>query len=434
MHPDRHTHRSSRYGQTGRNALMLIIACSFWLPAFAAAQDLSEIAPGEILEVEFLTSYTPDEIREENSALFADAGLPQAEYTVDHYMVYFRSTDFDGSPARIRSQMFVPHFSDPTERPVFVFAAGTTGVSEKCAPIIEIPELNRWGSYRANMLAYGGAGIITIFPEYLGFGDPLTSQRYFNKVVEAHVLLDAARAVYAFFRNHGDTEGSNSLVAPSEALFLGGYSQGGHAAHAAADLQPVYAPEISITGLIGFGQTNDIAMLMREMPYYSPYIIFSLSEVYGPDIINPADYLQPEWMGTFDADIQGLCVEEFQYHYPRDGSRLFTPDFYDALHYDLEGYRMSRKFPEMARVLRENRAGFTGHGIPSLVIHGEKDIIVSISAQERFVQALRRGGSEVQFEILPGARHRDVRPFGFQLSVDWMEQANVLPMSENQAE
>jgi len=377
--------------------------------------QLPAMEPGTLLNIEFLDSYTAEAIQQENEVLFEKAGVPDPRYEVDHYLLHFQSTDLDGSTARIRAQLFVPRFPEPAEAPVYVFGAGTTGVSEKCAPIVEIPAVNRWGHFRANMLAYAGEGIITIFPEYLGFGDPETPQRYFSKVAEAHVMLDAARATYAFF------EQGNTAARPSKALFIGGFSQGGHAAHSAADLQPSYAPELTITGLIGYGQTNDVAMLMREMAYYSPYIIYTYAEIYGRERIDPAEYLLPKWIATLEEDIHGLCVEEFQHHYPRDGSELFTPDFYAALHADTEGFRLARSFPEMARALRENRAGFEGHGLPSLVLHGEGDIIVSVAAQERFVAALCRGGSAVQFEILPEARHRDVRPDGFEYSVSWMK-------------
>lgn len=385
---------------------------------------LAPLQPGEILHVEFLESFTKAEIEARGDWLFGTSGIPEAHNAADLYLIHFRSTDVDGTPVPVRAQLFIPVLdtadsSAPVARPVHVFGAGTTGLSEKCAPIIEVPVLNRWGDFRSNMLAYAGRGIISIFPEYLGFGSPDIPQRYFSKVAEAHVMLDAARAVYNFYADAA-AEGNSPAVIPSGDLFLAGFSQGGHAAHAGADLQPVYAPELEITGLIGFGQTNDVAMLMREMAYYSPYIIHSYAEIYGRDRIDPADYLLPRWMDSFEQDIMGLCVEEFQFHYPRDGKTLFTPEFYRALHNDLEHELMSRTFPDMAEVLHENRAGFDGHGLPTLVIHGTDDIIVSTAAQDRFVEALRRGGSEVTYTIIQGARHRDVRPMGFEKSVDWM--------------
>lgn len=392
-------------------------------------EDLVMLEPGDILYVEFLESFSASEIEARGDWLFGNAGIPEAHNAADLYLIHFRSTDVDGTPVPVRAQLFIPVLDNsdsgssgsgaPAARPVHVFGAGTTGLSEKCAPIIEVPVENRWGDFRSNMLAYAGREIISIFPEYLGFGIPDMPQRYFSKVAEAHVMLDAARAVRNFYADAA-AEGNAPGVIPSGDLFLSGFSQGGHAAHAAADLQPEYAPEIEITGLIGFGQTNDVAMLMREMAYYSPYIIHTYAEIYGKDRIDPADYLLPRWMDSFEQDIMGLCVEEFQFHYPRDGKTLFTPEFYEALHNDLEHELMSETFPEMAEVLRENRAGFDGHGLPTLVIHGTDDIIVSTAAQDRFVEALRHGGSEVSYIIISGARHRDVRTMGFEDSVDWM--------------
>ena len=121
-------------------------------------------------------------------------------------------------------------------------------------------------------------------------------------------------------------------------------------------------------------------------------------------------------MVTFEQDIYGLCVEEFQFHYPRDGAELFTPEFWRAL--TIGG--MEERFPVMARVLAENYAGMSGHGIPTLVLHGDADIIVSTAAQTRFVQDLCDTGVPVEFVIMPGARHRDTRPAGFKRSVEWM--------------
>lgn len=414
--------------------LMLIIAITSTAAATHtldyAPEVLYDAEPGQILYVEHYARYTAEEIEAQGDWLFSQTGIPAAHNGADQFVLHYRSTDVDGTPVPIRAQLFVPLLDEAAERPLHIFAAGTTGVSEKCAPIIEDPVRNRWGDFRTNMLAYAGRELISMFPEYLGFGLPDIPQRYFSKVAEAHVMLDAARAAQNFFADslYSELSDSGQLVAatPSQHLFLAGYSQGGHAAHAAADLQPEYAPEIGITGLIGFGQTNDVAMLMREMPYYSPYIIYTYAEIYGRDVIDPADYLLPRWMESYEADIMGLCVEEFQHHYPRDGRDLFTPEFYRALHNDLEGFRMARVFPDMAQALRENRAGFDGHGLPSLILHGEKDNIVSIAAQDRFAEALRRGGSEVEYIILPGALHRDTRPAGFEQSVTWMyEQAGL---------
>ncbi len=375
--------------------------------------------PGTLLEVEEPKRYSIEDIELETEVLFGEfAGAPVARYEVDKYRIRYRSTDVDGSGAEIIARLFVPIYTAPAERPVLAFGSGTTGVAEHCAPILEVPEENRWGNFVANMLGYATEGYIAIFPDYLGFGDPDTPQRYFSAEAEAHVLLDAIRAVHNFFEEDELACLRCTAVRPSRTHFAAGYSQGGHAAHAAADFRDAYAPEIELAGLIGFAQTNNVATLMREMAYYTPYIIYSYAEIYGYDEIDPAEYLQEQWLDTFEQDVNRLCVEDFQYHYPRDGAELYTAAFYEALHAE----RLEEEFPAMAARLEENLTGYSGHELPSLVLQGEHDIIISTAEQDRFVADLCRLGSPVRYEVLNRARHRDVRSAGFRKSVNWMNR------------
>lgn len=422
-------------------AVGVLIALAALLPG---AQPAQASQPGELLSLRQIAHYPVEEIRTEITPLFEPFGVPEVTYPVDVYWIHFRSSDYDGSPATARAQLFIPHLlKESAERPhlaqpdtgeadtgeehaeqpaanehaslpIMTFGAGTTGIAERCAPILEIPEVNRWGSYHANMLAYAATGFIVIFPEYIGFGDPDTPQRYFSKLAEAYVLLDSVRAVYNVFDNPDRKDFYR--LSPAETVFAAGYSQGGHAAHAAADLRPEYAPELPLTGLVGFAQTNNVATLMREMAYYAPYIIYTYAEMYGYDEIDPADYLQQEWLPTLEEDMYRFCVEEFQFYYPRKGKDLYTPEFNAALEED----RLHEAFPAMAKRLDENMTGLSGHGLPALVLQGENDIIITTPEQTRFVKQLCAAGSAVTYEKIPGARHRDVRPAGFQASVEWM--------------
>ena len=112
-----------------------------------------------------------------------------------------------------------------------------------------------------------------------------------------------------------------------------------------------------------------------------------------------------------------MCVDEFQAYYPFDGRQLYRPEFHAALH----GGGLEERFPALAAVLRENNSGLSGHGLPALVIQGGDDIIVTTRAQDRFVQELRKAGSEVRYLVFPGVRHRYTRPAGFAPSLDWIE-------------
>ena len=251
--------------------------------------------------------------------LFEGFPPPSLRFSVDTYRLRYRSTDFDGSAADIQAQLFVPRYVEPESRPVLVFGSGTTGIADACAPSREVPELRRWGHYRANMLAYASAGFITVFPDYLGFNDPDRPQRYFSHPAEAHVLLDAARAVQAFFAEYPQK------VRPSGVVFAAGYSQGGHAAFAAADLRPTYAPEVRLCGIIGFAATTSVTALLKEGAYYAPDVLYSYAAMYGKEQIDPGEYLQERWARTLEADANSMCVDEFQNYYPFDGKKALPP-------------------------------------------------------------------------------------------------------------
>jgi pimeloyl-ACP methyl ester carboxylesterase len=390
--------------------LVLMFLC---LLAIAPTVCFAQVTPGSILSVQVLEVIQPAEIERLAKPLFTEAGfsVPSMRYAVEVYSLRYLSTDHDGSSVKITAQFFVPRFVKQTARPVYVFGSGTTGIADSCAPSLEPPDVRRWGWYRQNMLAYAGLGFIVIFPDYIGFNDSDRPQRYFSKLAEGHVMLDAARAVFRFFEFPG------YAVKPAPAVFLAGYSQGGHAAFAGADLRSVYAPEVPLAGVIGYGSTNNIETLFKEAPVYAPHILYTYSLIYGFDKIDPADYLQDRWVRTLEADVNRMCVEKFQIYYPTDGNKLYRPEFYRALHEN----RLGESYPALAACLAENLSGLSGHRVPALIVQGTADIVITTSSQDRYVNALRRAKSSTQYVVLEDVRHKHTRAAGFLASVEWME-------------
>lgn len=384
----------------------------------AQLPEIGDAQPGDVLSVEFRERLSASDVDEVGRPLFeADSFTrPDAHNPVDVYRLWFLSTDADGSPVRIFARVYVPVLRLPAPAPVLAFGSGTTGIGDQCAPSLEVPERIRWGWYDANMIAYGGQGIITIFPDYTGFNEPEIPQRYFSRLAEGRMMLDAHRAVRRLF---SETPGLIlSAVQPEGGAFTAGYSQGGHAALAAADLVRGYAPEVPLRGAIGFAPTTNVETLMREAAYYAPYIIYNYRDLYGTTNIRLNEILQSRWISSYDEDILGMCVNDFQYYYPYDGQTLFTPRFYDAL----MSNSLAEEFPGVKRILDENIAGLSGHGLPVLLVQGNDDIIVSNEAQRTFADQLRANGSQVDYMELALVRHRHTRPAGFTASVAFMRQ------------
>lgn len=378
----------------------------FWLLglllfSYAAAQ------PGTLTYVSFRETLTPAQIRQLAAPIYGQYGVPELAANVDTYDIRYLTTDLDGTLTEVVAQLFVPVYTVPTERPLYVFGSGTTGIADQCAP----SQNDAFGFYRPYMLTYASRGFIGIFPDYLGFNDPSRPQLYFNAQAEAHVLLDAIRAARNFFAAH------ETVVRLSPHTFVAGYSQGGHAAFAAADRRPEYAPELTITGIIGFGATTNVERLLRDGPYYAPYIVQSFRHTYGDARFNPESILASRWLPTLETVASVQCVSEAQAFYPFDANQIYAPAFREALY----GDRLAEAFPEIKEILERHRTGLSGHGIPSLIVQGAQDIIVTNATQRQFVRELCATGAPVDYLELPGVRHRFTRAAGFEASVSWME-------------
>lgn len=390
------------------------------LPAQAPSRipAIGDARPGDVLAVEYRERLSATAVDEAGIPLFeADSFTrPPAEHAVDVYLLWFLSTDAEGSPIRIYSRVYVPVLRLPTSAPVLAFGSGTTGIGDQCAPSREVPEEIRWGWYDANMLTYAGQGIVTIFPDYTGFNEPEVPQRYFSRLAEGRMMLDAHRAVRRLFDRQPGL--IRSAVRPEGGAFTAGYSQGGHAALSAADLRDTYAPEVPLRGAIGFAPTTNVETLMREAAYYAPYIIYNYRDLYGSDRVRPAELLRSRWLPTLDADVLRMCVNDFQYYYPYDGVTLYTDAFYDALMSDT----LRQRFPLFKQILDENIAGLSGHGLPVLLVQGNDDIIVSNEAQRLFADQLREAGSQVDYMERADVRHRHTRPAGFPASLAFIRR------------
>lgn len=378
-------------------------------PASPPGPDLA-LPPGSVVEVVYEERLSPSAVAQAAAPAFGRFGSPVIENAVDVYRLQFVTTGLEGEVAIVTASLFVPVEPARGSAPLYVFGSGTTGLADVCAPSREAALPQPLGMYRGYLAPYAGRGLVTVFPDYLGFEDPTRPQAYFHASSEAHVMLDAARAVRALFAE------APWLGVLEDAVLMGGYSQGGHAAFAAADLRPWYAPEIPLLGLIGYGATTDVLPLFAEGPFYAPYVIASWSAIYGADQVDAASVLAERWLPTLEREAVSVCVDRAQQIYPFDIDQMFTPEFATALRRG----SVDRDFPGLYALFAENNTGLSGHGLPALMVQGGQDIIVRDPTQERFVRLLCAEGSDVLYLNVADARHRETRPAGFDPSVAWI--------------
>jgi dienelactone hydrolase len=373
--------------------------------------DASPLAGGTLLNVEYL--------RRSSSS---------GEYAVDLYRLQYETIDEGGQAAPITAELWVPYVERPTAFPVIVHAAGTTGIGDGCAPLNERALERNWGNYYGHSLTYASHGYVVILPNGLGFDDSDRIHPYFVADLQARVLLDAARAVYAL----ADDPSLDSMLAkPDDAVFFMGYSSGGHAAFATKDWTSSYARELPIKGVIGFGPTNNPETLLREDPVFAPYLVYAYRDFYGPEVVEVTDVFAQRWIATFESDVLSKCVDEIFDYYTRSARTMYTETFSDILY----GETLDQRYPLFAEKLDANATGLSGgQGIPVLILQGTADTVVTPDSQRAYRSQLCERGDHVTFLEYPAVAHTDIRRTSFGDVLAWMDQVTAGEAPENHCE
>ncbi|MFH8800722.1 lipase family protein [Streptomyces sp. NPDC017936] len=177
----------------------------------------------------------------------------------------YKSTDAGGQPMAVTGAYIEPTaaWKGSGPRPLVALAPGTMGQGDQCAASLGLERplfLNGQtvsvgyedlAIYR--MLARGIAVVVT---DYAGLGTTDRLHTYVNRVDEAHAVLDAVRAARSL-------DGTSLTDGSRVALF--GYSQGGGATAAAAELQPSYAPDVPLAGTYAGAAPADLVAVTEAI-------------------------------------------------------------------------------------------------------------------------------------------------------------------------
>ena len=339
-----------------------------------------------------------------------------SQYPVDTYRIWFQTRNEDDVVIQIQAEVRFPRVEgDVEEFPVFVYGPGTTGIATKCAPLEEQARGYNWGDYRSHLLSYATQGYITIIANWQGFDDPDRTHPYFVAELEGRVMLDAARAVYDFFEH---PPSDDIFARPAPAIFLGGYSQGGHGAFSADIMAADYAPELDIKGIIGHATAPDVEGLMYDSPRYTPYIVYAYRDFYGDQVVSLQDVLSQNWISTFEQDVTSLCIDDAFNYYANTPEQMFAPEFRNALYSN----QLADQFPAFKEKLDANYSGrVVNASVPAIILHGDADPIVQLHTINKFVSEMCQAGKSVTYNVYPGVDHFQTRQYSFVDTLQWME-------------
>ena len=369
--------------------------------------------PGQ--QASFEQQFSHQELDEFIAELYEDYEPPVAEYPVDVYQLLVETTHPSGVTTPVRVQLFIPQTGTDAIRGSYLFAPGSTGLINPCRPSREHEAGIRWGLYRAHVLSLAGQGFVGILPDYMGFEDWNLIQPYFHAESEARLIVDVTVAVHAFLSEDPEEVRIDGGLADLTRV-AAGYSQGGHAAFAAADRNDLFPAGLELDGIIGYGPTTAVDALFLEYSSVAPMVVEAYRTIYGEERFDPAHILAPELAESLAYDTTRQCVGGMQSYYPTKPTELFSVGFLKSLWAET----LELTHPDIHAVMEENRAGLSGHRVPTLILQGTNDIVVNRFTQDAFVVALRELGSHVRYLVYEGARH-DTRQIAFPRVIQWID-------------
>ncbi|APT91359.1 hypothetical protein CSPHI_10525 [Corynebacterium sphenisci DSM 44792] len=290
--------------------------------------------------------------------------------------------------------LFTPEaaWPGPGPRPLLLTPTGTLGQGDQCALSRRFAAGERPEQTVRHFLARGWAVMV---PDYEGLGTP-GMHTYMVRDAQGMVTLDAARAAIA-------AEPSLSGDSP---IGVHGYSQGGGAAAAAAELAAGYAPELDIRAVYAGSVPADLAATAASLDS-SPlagllgYAINGMAEAY-PELADRVTELVNDRGREYLDRVSRECVDATIVNWTGLRSADLT--------------RTGRPISELLRdprirpLVERQRLGRGTPTMPVLMAHNRADDVVPYAPAARLARTWAARGAEVEFltvdrRVAPGLNH-----------------------------
>ncbi|MFD5650451.1 lipase family protein [Streptomyces sp. NPDC127039] len=313
----------------------------------------------------------------------------------------YKSTDANGEAVAVTGAYIEPaaKWRGDGPRPLVAVAPGTMGQGDQCAAsmALEHPlQLNGQtvsvGYEDLSVYRLLLRGVAVVVTDYVGLGTTDRLHTYVNRVDGAHAVLDAVRAARSL---------DSASVTPGSRVGLFGYSQGGGATAAAAELQPSYAPDVQLAGTYAGAPPADLTEVTKAIDGsdLAGALGWSLNGFLQtePALRPIADRYINEAGQEALKDLSTMCVGDALFGYGGDSSTDWTKT----------GQSISdviRAEPALQSFLAEQRIGSTRPGSPVRVATGVSDDLVPHGQARRLAVDWCGKGAKVTYVpvLLPG--------------------------------
>jgi hypothetical protein len=352
---------------------------------YAPPSSLPDGAPGDIIRAEPVDAYL----------------VPGLRLRARAWRILYRSTSATGEPTAVSGIVLLPRGRSHAPRPLIGYAIGTHGIGDAAAPSRLLTRGLDWeAGLMAMVLARGWAVAIT---DYEGLGTPGDHTYMVGRALGPNVL-DSMRAARSLSPEELPADGPAAII---------GYSEGGAAAAWAAQLQPSYAPDLPLAGVVAGAAAADVETAGPSLDgtffsFFMAYGGIGYAAAYPELELDP--YLTPMAAAKIEGLRQSTIVQAVL-HGPRfiHASDLTQPNVLEM--------------PAWRKRLRENRLGTIAPEAPVLLHHARRDQIVSFVQSVNLQEDWKRIGADVRLYVTRGGvDHISGAVAGTPVGLDWLSR------------
>lgn len=324
----------------------------------------------------------------------------------------YRMQAIGGGLTEANALLFAPPGSPPNGGwPLVVWAHGTTGVADSCAPSRNFAGLTEPAVANA-LLA---AGFAVLAPDYEGLDAPGVHP-YFIRSSHSNSVLSAVKAAQAV--------GSTTV---SKAWSIIGHSQGGHVALSAAQFASQLGTDFPLRGVVALAPGSDL-VLSSNLAFQSIDALISAGDlnqaaeilffvqlngsfaIHGMRTVNPnldvSRVFGTRMRPLFDIALTDANCEAFGTAISNDLNAFLSGGG------NLGSYPGFRRDwvtnNDFASIATANRVGQVRLTAPVLVVQGSADEQVPAGATTVLAQTLIANGTAVSLLDVPGGTHNSI--------------------------
>jgi hypothetical protein len=311
--------------------------------------------------------------------------------------VLYVSTDRTGAKIAVSGTVLVPKtpWIGIGKRPVIGYAAGTQGLADRCAP----SRMQSEGLEYESLFIKGliERGMPWPSPDYQGLGTAGV-HTYMNRVAQGAPYWTRLRAAQRL---------SGSGLSSLNPVGLVGYSQGGGASAAAAELAASYAPELKVKGAVAGAVPADLGAVATNLDggLYAEFALYGVRGVAAGYGIDLHPYFNATGRQVMD-EVEGECVTDL-FNHAFVSSKTLTNDGSSFA-------QMLNKAP-FAAIVAEQKIGTIKPAMPVLVTHSVLDDVIPFTVGKTMAKswcAARARNVYFSPNATPRAHRRDAEQLG----------------------